>query len=388
MANSEQLKILKQGTEVWNKWRNDTPKIMPDLSRADLSEANLSKANLFRANLREADLFMANLEDALLSGANLSRAKLSGAKLSRAVLRGADLFMAYLLSANLSGALLIGAKLSSAKLSGADLSGAVLCDAKLIKANLRGANLKKADLSGADLLMAYLKRTNVNNANLSDAKIGYTTIGDVDLSNVSDLERTIHFGPSTIGIDTFYRSGGKIPHKFLEDAGVPDNFIEYMGSLTGQAFQYYSCFISHSTNDKDFADRIYADLRKEGVRCWFAPEDIKGGKKIHLQLDEAIRVYDKLLLILSEESINSDWVANEIRWARKREKQEGRQKLFPVTLIDYEKLKSWKLFDADTATDLAAEVRSYFIPDFKNWKVHNDYLLAFNRLLRDLQTEE
>ena len=161
-----------------------------------------------------------------------------------------------------------------------------------------------------------------------------------------------------------------------------------MESLTGQAFQYYSCFISHSTNDKEFANRIYADLRKEGVRCWFAPEDMKGGKKMHRQLDEAIRIHDKLLLILSEKSINSDWVANEIRWARKREKQQGKQKFFPVSLIDYEKLENWKLFDADTATDLAAEVRSYFIPDFTNWKDHDDYSAKFNRLLKDLKKEE
>jgi hypothetical protein len=229
---------------------------------------------------------------------------------------------------------------------------------------------------------------NVKKANFSLAQIGYTTFGNIDLSNVSGLESTKHFGPSTIGIDTIFRSRGKIPHKFLEDAGVPDIFNEYMGSLTGQAFQYYSCFISHSTNDKDFADRIYADLRKEGVRCWFAPEDMKSGKKIYHQLDEAIKIYDKLLLILSEGSINSDWVANEIRWARKREKQEGRQKLFPVSVIDFEKLKGWELFDADTATDLAAEVRSYFIPNFTNWKDHESYQQAFQRLLRDLQATE
>jgi len=237
-------------------------------------------------------------------------------------------------------------------------------------------NLYKADLSGANLIGADLGGTKVNKANLSLATIGNTRIGDVDLSNVSGLESTIHDGPSTIGIDTIFRSAGKIPHKFLEDAGVPDIFTKHMASLTRQAFQYYSCFISHSTKDKEFADRMHADLRNKGVRCWFAPEDIKGGEKIHRQLDQTIRFHDKVLLILSEKSINSDWVANKIRWARKREKQEGKQKLFPVTLIDYEKLKNWELFDADTATDLAAKVRSYFIPDFTNWKDHNIYLPA------------
>jgi hypothetical protein len=34
---------------------------------------------------------------------------------------------------------------------------------------------------------------------------------------------------------------------------VPENFIEYMHSLAGAAFEYYSCFISYSHEDKLFA---------------------------------------------------------------------------------------------------------------------------------------
>jgi hypothetical protein len=46
-----------------------------------------------------------------------------------------------------------------------------------------------------------------------------------------------------------------------------------------------------------------------GVRCWFAPEDVQGDKKLHEQIDEAVHLYDKLLLILSDASIAaSSWV--------------------------------------------------------------------------------
>jgi hypothetical protein len=41
MANEEQLEILKQGVEAWNKWREDNPEIKIDLSGANLSEADL-----------------------------------------------------------------------------------------------------------------------------------------------------------------------------------------------------------------------------------------------------------------------------------------------------------------------------------------------------------
>lgn len=36
MANEEQLKVLKQGVEVWNKWREENPKTAIDLSKTHL----------------------------------------------------------------------------------------------------------------------------------------------------------------------------------------------------------------------------------------------------------------------------------------------------------------------------------------------------------------
>ncbi len=62
MASEEHLKILKQGVEAWNKWREEQDIDMkPDLfganlSRAKLIGANFTDTNLTAANLREADL--------------------------------------------------------------------------------------------------------------------------------------------------------------------------------------------------------------------------------------------------------------------------------------------------------------------------------------------
>ena len=142
------------------------------------------------------------------------------------------------------------------------------------------------------------------------------------------------------------------------------------------------------TKDQDFADRLYADLQNKGVRCWFAPHDIQGGKKVHEQIDEAIRLHDKLLLILSEHSMASDWVGTEIANARDREARESKQLLFPITVVPFEEIKKWKLFDADRGKDSAREVREYFIPDFSNWKNHDSYQEAFQRLLSDLKASD
>jgi hypothetical protein len=128
-------------------------------------------------------------------------------------------------------------------------------------------------------------------------------------------------------------------------------------------------------------------LRARGVRCWFAPHDVKGGRKLHEQIDEAIRVYDKLLLILSDASMNSPWVKTEIANARAREQQQNRQMLFPISLVPFRRIREWKCFDADTGIDSAREIREYFVPDFSNWEDHDTYAAAFERLVRDLKAQ-
>jgi hypothetical protein len=50
---------------------------------------------------------------------------------------------------------------------------------------------------------------------------------------------------------------------------------------------------------------------------------------------------------------------------REEQQQQKRQMLFPISLVPFEQIKGWKLFDADTGIDSAREIREYFIPDFR-----------------------
>jgi hypothetical protein len=173
-----------------------------------------------------------------------------------------------------------------------------------------------------------------------------------------------------------------------QETFTPKQAAKYVGISEGagvRPIEFYSCFISYSTKDQEFAERLHADLQAKGVRCWFAPEEMKGGRKLHEQIDEAIRLHDKLLLILSEHSMSSNWVKTEIANAREREKREGKQLLFPITLVPFEAIKPWKLFDAEIGDDSAREIREYYIPDFSNWKNHDSYQTAFQRLVSDLK---
>src|SRR5437879_9269024 len=92
----------------------------------------------------------------------------------------------------------------------------------------------------------------------------------------------------------------------------------------------YSCFISYSSKDQAFAERLYADLQSKNVRCWYAPEDLKIGDKFRVRIDESIRLYDKLLLVLSEDSLASNWVAYEVEKALNKEPEGTPNVLFPI----------------------------------------------------------
>src|SRR6266699_4105796 len=156
-------------------------------------------------------------------------------------------------------------------------------------------------------------------------------------------------------------------------------FITYIRSLAGKAIEYYSCFISYSSKDEAFAKRLYADLQSNHVRCWFAPEDMKIGDRIRSRIDESIRMYNKLLLVLSEHSVSSKWVEFEVEAAMDKEQEGKSPVLFPVRL-DRAVMES--------TTAWAAHIkRTRHIGDFTDWKNHDAYQKAFYRLLRDLKAE-
>lgn len=420
MSNPEHLEILRKGISAWNEWRVANPHVRPDLSAADLPAGDLSRADLRRANLSGADLSRSDLTGVNLTGANLGRADLSDAnlcetncfgtslresnlfraklcqaKLCHADFRGANLSQADLSGANLSGADLRGGNLSEANLSQAELSNACLLRANLFRANYFRANLSRSSLSEADINATYLieadlskatirgarlNRAALLNANLTETDCGNTCFDDTDLSQTIGLETVKHGGPSTIGLDTFFRSEGKIPEAFLRGCGVPDIFIQYAASLAGKPFDYYSCFISYSSKDQEFAQRLHADLQAKGVRCWFAPEDLKIGDIFRVTIDETIRVYDKLLLVLSEDSVRSDWVEKEVEAAFEKEGQQKRTMLFPIRLDDAV---------MNIPTGWPADIRrTRHIGDFHAWRTHDTYQLAFARLLRDLKATQ
>jgi hypothetical protein len=362
MAKEHHLSILRQGKEAWNTWRGTHRDIFPDLSganliRVDLPGAYFSNEEILSRKALAKPVKPINFQNADLHSANIAYANLTSADFDGADLSDVNLAMASLANASFRRAILKGADLRATDLAGADLA--------------------EADLTEADLTEADLTEANFDNTNFNNAHIRGTRFTDVDLHNIKNIDTVQHHGPSYISTSTIERSEGNISENFLRGAGLSDTFIDYARSLAMHPIQYYTCFISYSSKDDSFSKRLHADLQQKGIRCWFAPKDLRWGSNIRKGIDEAIRVHEKLLLILSKNSLNSGWVEKEIKTAMKREKQEKTTILFPIRLDNaiQECPFSW-------ATEIRRERN---IGDFSHWKTPESYTKAFERLIHDLK---
>lgn len=364
MANQFMVELLKQGYAVWNTWKLEHPTVRTELTRVDLSLADLSGVHLKGADLSGTYLSLADLSGADLSLANFSDANLTRADLSDTNLSGANLSLTNLSDANLSFT-----DLSRANLRGANLSRANLSNANLSLANLSLANLTRADLSGA----------NLSGANIDRICLSYTIIAQVDLCDVKGLDTVIYSGPSTININSVRLPEEETRMLFLRGVGFSDTFIDYYHALFTTAIQYASCFISYAHQDEVLAQRLYKDLQNKGVRCWFAPHDLRPGTLFHRGIENAIQIHETVILLLSEHAVASNWVAYEVETTLNRQARERRDLLFPLRL-DEAVMRA----KDEWATRLR---ESRHIGDFTNWHDDAIYQQRFADLLRHLKVK-
>ncbi len=385
MANPKHLKILEQGVEVWNRWREENPDVRPNLEDIDLENANLDGANLRLVNFRRSILQRARLRASDLTAAFLWGADLRRARMQDVILQAANLETANLWNANLIRANLRVSNLQRASLGAANFEAANLQRVNLWGADLRGAILLKAELQGANL-----HTVNIAKADFKDAGFASTTIGNTDLSQARSLGQSRHSGPSSIGVDSLKLTAAGLSDDsvrsaeielFLRSAGLDDEYIDLFQSFFGQPIQFYSCFISYSHADKPFARRLHDQFQAQGIRCWLDEHDLKPGDRILDVVDNAIRLHDRILLCCSETSLNSWWVKDEIEKALQRERREDRDIIIPLNLDGY-LLERWE-------SGQASAIRSRLAADFAGWE--HDYAKfeeQFEQVVKALRTDE
>jgi hypothetical protein len=277
-----------------------------------------------------------------------------------------------------------------------DLSGAYIISTDLSRADLSRADLSRADLTGVTLIGTNLNGADLSSTDLSEVIVDSTIFTDNDLSEVKRLEGVRHRGPSSVGVNTLYKSAGKIPEAFLRGCGISDWQIEsaklYQPELSNEeitnilyrvhdlrahrAIQINPLFISYNHIDTSFVDEMENYLNEKGVRFWRDVHHATAGR-LERQVDRAIRLNPTVLLILSEHSVRSDWVQHEARLARALEIETRRDVLCPVALDE-----SWK--DCDWPARLREQIMEYNILDFSDWRDEDSFRGMFTRLLDGL----
>lgn len=114
-------------------------------------------------------------------------------------------------------------------------------------------------------------------------------------------------------------------------------------------------FLSHSSQNADFATRLVEVIRRHAVPVWYSPTNITGAQQWHDEIGRALKRCDWFVVILSPASVESMWVKRELLYALQQQRYE--RKIVPILHegCEYEKL-SWVLDSSqfvDYRTDFA-----------------------------------
>jgi hypothetical protein len=101
-------------------------------------------------------------------------------------------------------------------------------------------------------------------------------------------------------------------------------------------------FLSHSSKDRDFVVRLARVLKGHKIRYWYSTAHIVGAKQWHDEIGRALGRCDWFLIVLTPDSVRSQWVKRELLFAL----NEGRynERIIPLLRkpCEYARL-SWTL---------------------------------------------
>lgn len=340
--NPEHVEIVKAGATSICDFREQHPHTKIDLADAWLANANLFGANLTNVDLTNARLTNSNLFEANLTSANLTGADLFGSNLSKATLIRSDLTKANLFRADISDA---------------DLTEAILADANLKKASLQNSVLAKTNLSGSDLRNANLAEANIIDADFTRCDLGFSNLAGVSLQLARSWEKVNHIFPSYVDHTSIHRIQGQITaelEEFLRGCGLekweienarlhrpglsPEQISDHLTTnvfplLTPGSVFLGGVFVSYAHEDMSFVEILYDGMKQQDIQVYLDIHDFTAGS-LAKNISRAIRINDQVVVVLSKESLKSDWVWDEIESTLEKEKEIGKDVLFPIRIDD------------------------------------------------------
>lgn len=133
-------------------------------------------------------------------------------------------------------------------------------------------------------------------------------------------------------------------------------------------------FISSSSNDKDFVDKLSVDLSKSGIETWNPLLSVSAGTVWADETSKNIKGADALIAILSRNSLESRFVTAEISFGISEQSKKNKPVIIPIIL---DKKAHIPLF--------LGELRYV---DFSEPSKYSESLKILNKALRKIETSD
>lgn len=82
-------------------------------------------------------------------------------------------------------------------------------------------------------------------------------------------------------------------------------------------------FLSHSSADREIADRLVQALRRHHVPVWYSPTEIVGAQQWHDEIGAALGRADWFVALLTRASVESMWVKRELLFALRQRRYDN-----------------------------------------------------------------
>jgi hypothetical protein len=80
-------------------------------------------------------------------------------------------------------------------------------------------------------------------------------------------------------------------------------------------------FISYSRRDLAFVNQLVSDLKETGMDVWHDLSGLEGGSRWRIEIQNAIQNSDYIIVVLSPDSVKSEWVEREYMYAENLKKK-------------------------------------------------------------------
>jgi hypothetical protein len=148
-----------------------------------------------------------------------------------------------------------------------------------------------------------------------------------------------------------------------------------LGRRPRPAKRSVTVFFSYAGADRDFVAKLSSDLTRTGITCWLADEQIKPGAVWSEQIEQAVASSDRVVLVLSPQSVDSVNVRLEAELAQSQESRTGATILFPAVI-------DGSIVGSDTRW--ATLLRERDVVDFTQWQDRPSYERSLRQLLQGL----